>query len=299
VCPEGRPVELSSVGCDRVVTLVERQERPLAALIHDPAVANHPRLISAVRAAAGLGLENEQLHAALRARLDEVSASRRRILDAAEAERRRIERNLHDGAQQRLVSVSLTLGLALAQLERNPELSPRATATVSRALDELRRALDDLRDLARGIHPAILVQQGLLAAVTSLAEAAPLPVRVRISSLRYPPLTESIAYYVACEAVANAVRHAQASWVEVRVEARGLWLYVDVVDNGIGGTDIERGTGLRGLADRVAALGGRFEVKSPYDQGTCVHAELPCGPSVDTTAGQRSQRDPDGGSLCE
>jgi signal transduction histidine kinase len=274
VTPRGRPAALPGPESGRIVTLVEQRGRPLASIVHDPALADDRRLVDAVRAAARLGLENERLHAELRARLEEVRASRIRILEAGQAERQRIERNLHDGAQQRLISVALTLRTLVAQLQGGPDGEGEVRETVEIAMQELRQALADLRELARGIHPAVLVQQGLAAAATSLAEGAPLPVVVRIPDSRYPELVESTAYYVVCEAVANAARHSGATWVEVTAAECDGCLVVEVRDDGGGGADPRQGTGLQGLTDRASALGGRLEVEST-DRGTRVRAELP------------------------
>jgi signal transduction histidine kinase len=299
VTPDGQPFQLPAAGSGQMVTLVEQLERPLAALVHDPALADDPRLVDAVRAAARLELERERLHAELRTHLDELWASRRRIVEAADTERRRIERNLHDGAQQRLISVSFTLGLALAQLRGGPDRSADVSATITGAMAELRRGLDELRDLAHGIHPAILAQQGLREAVASLAEAAPLPVAVRIPADRYRPMVESVAYYVACEGLANAVRHARASRVQVTAHARAGWLVLEVTDDGAGNATTARNTGLRGLADRVAAVGGRFEVRSPAGAGTRLRAQLPLEAGPGPTAAPGAPMGDDGATPGE
>lgn len=206
--------------------------------------------------------------------LEEVRASRARIVEAADAERRRVERNLHDGAQQRLVSVSLSLRLAEMQLGSSP--NPELQTTLAEASKELQRALAELRELARGLHPALLTQQGLGAAVESLAEQAPLPVEVVAPPERYPVAIETTAYFVVCEALANVARYARASAVTVSVQHADGQLIVQVADDGIGGADPTSGSGLRGLADRVAALDGQLQISSPPGQGTRVRAELPC-----------------------
>lgn len=207
--------------------------------------------------------------------LEEVRASRARIVEAADAERRRVERNLHDGAQQRLVSLSLSLRLAEMQLESSP--NPELRTTLTEASAELQRALAELRELARGLHPSILTQQGLCAAVESLAEQAPLPVNVVIPPQRYPAAVETTAYFVVCEALANVARHARASAVTVSVQHVEGKLIVEIVDDGVGGANPTSGSGLSGLADRVAALDGRLQITSPPGQGTRVRAEMPCG----------------------
>jgi signal transduction histidine kinase len=270
---EGRPVQLPSQDAQRAVTLVQREGQPLAAMIHDQALADECELVQAVAAAARLGLENERLQAEVRAQLEEVRTSRARIVAAADAERRRVERDLHDGAQQRLVSLSLSLSLTKMQLETSPELR----AALDEASDELQRALSELRNLARGIHPAILTQQGLGAALESLAEQAPLPVTVVVPDKRYPTLVETTAYFMVCEALTNITKYAQASAARITMHQANDRLIVEITDDGIGGADPARGSGLRGLVDRVAALGGRLRVESPPGHGTCVRAELPCG----------------------
>jgi signal transduction histidine kinase len=273
ITPEGQQVQLPPAQSGRVVALVEQGGRPHAVIIHDPAVGDEHGLLEVVGAVARLGLENERLQAELLARLEEVRASRVRIVEAADAERRRIERNLHDGAQQRLISVAITLGQAQAQLERYRAQVPQQT--VRRAVVELRAALADIRELAHGIQPAVL-DLGLRAAVTSLAERAPLPVVVDVPACRYSQLIESTAYYIISEGIANAIKHAAASGVEVTVLECGERLIVRVDDDGIGGADPSAGTGLQGLADRAAALGGRMEMTSASGAGTHLEATLPC-----------------------
>lgn len=205
---------------------------------------------------------------------DEVRASRIRIVETADAERRRVERNLHDGAQQRLVSLSLLLRLAQMRLGAQP--NPELKATLGQASDELQGALTELRELARGLHPAILTQEGLGAAVQSLAEQAPLPVAVTVSPRRFSAAVEVTAYFIVCEALVNIAKYAQASAATVSIEYTDRRLSIEVADDGIGGADPDSGSGLGGLADRVAALGGELYVNSPTGGGTRVRAELPC-----------------------
>jgi len=271
---EGDPVQLPGRDSRRMVTLVEREGVPLAAMIHDPALADERELVQAAAAAARLGLENEQLHAQVRAQLEEVRASRARIVEAGDAERRRVERNLHDGAQQRLVS--LALALRLAQVQLGPDANPESQASLAQASKELQVALSELRELSRGIHPAILTQQGLAGAVESLAQQAPLPVEVAVACRRYPPTVEATAYFVVCEALTNVAKYAHADVATVAVEQANGRLIVEVTDDGVGGADPTVGSGLGGLADRVAALGGVLQLDSPPGQGTRVRAELPC-----------------------
>lgn len=270
----GQPVELPADGDPRVATFVENDGRRVGALIHDRSLRDDPELVGAVSAAARLALDNERLRAELRARVDELGASRARIVEATDAERRRVERNLHDGAQQRLVSVSLTLGLAESKITTDP-------ATAQRMLEEarggLRAALQELRELSQGIHPGILSERGLGPALQELAYGAPLPVRLAVANeQRLPEPVEAAAYYVVAEALTNVAKYASASAVTVSVDRRDGSAVVEVADDGVGGADAARGSGLRGLADRVEALGGTLDVESPRGAGTRLRAEIPC-----------------------
>jgi signal transduction histidine kinase len=255
------------------VTVLEREGNRLAALTHDRALAEEePELIEAVGAAASLALENARLQAELRAQLAEVRASRMRIIAAGDAERRRIERDLHDGAQQRLLGIRLALQLAHGKLAVGgaplDELLAQADAEVVGALEELRA-------LARGIHPAILTDDGLAPALAALARRTPLPVDLSVCSERLPPGVEATAYFVAAEALANVVKHAAASRATVAVARTNGTVAVEVTDDGRGGAD-PAGTGLRGLRDRVEALDGRLHVESPAAGGSRVTAAIPC-----------------------
>jgi PAS domain S-box-containing protein len=217
--------------------------------------------------------EVHRLNAELRARLEDLAASRARIVTAGDVERRRLERNLHDGAQQRLVSISLSLRLALAKLESD---SVAARAILADAGDELTVALGELRELARGLHPAVLADRGLGAAVEMLARRAPVAVEIdEISHERLPEPVEAAAYYVIAEALTNIAKYARASTARVRVAPTGTGVVVEVSDDGIGGADPVNGSGLRGLADRVEALGGALQVHSPAGGGTSLRAEIP------------------------
>jgi PAS domain S-box-containing protein len=202
----------------------------------------------------------------------ELQASRARIVEAGDAERRRLERNLHDGAQQRLVSLSLAMRLAQAKLATNPAM---AKQLLDGAANELTQALEELRELARGLHPAVLTERGLEAALESLAARAPVPVYVETPPHRLPDSVEAAAYYVVSEALANVAKYARASEVDVQVGQQNGRVVVEVRDDGVGGADPATGTGLRGLADRVAALDGRLEVESPTGGGTRIRAEIP------------------------
>jgi signal transduction histidine kinase len=272
---DGRPVALPEPGSGRAVTEVEREGIRVGAIIHDAALGDEPGLVRAVAASAALALENERLEAELRARLDELQSSRSRLVEVSMFERRRLERDLHDGAQQRLVALSLQLGLAKRRLEEGEDAA--AGLMLDAARDELARALEELRELARGIHPAVLTDRGLEPALEALAERAPLPVSLdQMPAERLPAPVEAAAYFVVAEALTNVVKYAEASTAAVRIRRNGSYAVVEVHDDGVGGADPAIGTGLRGLADRLAALDGRLEVHSPPGEGTTVRAEVPC-----------------------
>jgi signal transduction histidine kinase len=270
----GRPVSLPTPGSRRAVTVLESDGEPLAALVHDPSLREDERLLDAAGAAARLALENARLQAELRAQLAQVQESRARIVAAGDDQRRRIERDIHDGAQQRLVA--LALELRAAQKRLGGELDPELDNVLADAVDELQLAVGELRELARGVHPAILTEEGLAAALESLADRTPIPVRiVTAPSDRLPSEIEGAAYFVACEALANAVKHAEATSVTIRASRRNGTLVVEVADDGVGGARVNGGSGLRGLSDRVEAHGGRLRIESPPGGGTRVIGELP------------------------
>jgi signal transduction histidine kinase len=270
----GRPVELPPGGGDRAFTILRHDGDPVAALVHDAALGDEHELVQAVAATARLTIQNQRLQAEVRAQLEEVRASRARIVAFGDAERRRVERNLHDGAQQRLVNLSLALGIARSQVPTTSD--GELAAALDEAAAELRLALTELRELARGIHPVILSEAGLGPALASLAERSPIPADVVTAPPgRLPARVEETAYYVASEALTNAAKHAHATAVTISARQCGSGLVVEIGDDGVGGAD-PNGSGLRGLADRVAALDGRLRVHSPTGEGTCVTAELPC-----------------------
>jgi signal transduction histidine kinase len=271
----GTPFRMPRVGDSQVVTVVEREGRRIAALVHDRAVTDDESLVRAVAAAAGLQLENERLQAELRSQLEEVRASRARIVEATQDERRRIERNLHDGTQQRLVSIAMTLGLADAKIATDAEAARRLIAEAS---GDLLTALEELRELSQGIHPGILTERGLGKAVDELALRMHLPVEVDVGlSERLPTPVETAAYYVICEALTNVAKHSGASRARVGVGRDDGRALIAIFDDGRGGADMSHGSGLRGLRDRVEALGGRFVVESPLGEGTVIRAQIPCG----------------------
>jgi signal transduction histidine kinase len=270
VDPDGQAVSLpDSADRGRAVARLERDGEILAALVYDPAIElEDPGRVEAVGSVARLALENERLAAQVRAQLEEVRASRARIVEAADAERRRIERDLHDGAQQRLVALAMRLDQARAG-------SSEATALIDATTAELLTAVREVRDLARGLHPTILSDSGLAAAVEALAERTPFPVTSSIADERFPPEVEVAAYYVIAEALTNVARHADATEARIDVTAQDDRLFVRVADNGRGGADPGSGSGLRGLADRVAAIGGSLDVNSPAGEGTVLTTTLP------------------------
>jgi signal transduction histidine kinase len=234
-----------------------------------------PGLVAAVGSAARLALENERLQAEVRASLEEVRASRARILEAADAGRRRLERDIHDGAQQRLVALGLAIRLARDQAATHGDNG--LVTDLEGAATQLQQAMRELRELARGIHPAVLSRAGIGPALRVLAEVSPIPVEIaNVPAGRYSDAVEAGVYFVVSEALTNAAKHSGAQRVEVSVRRDGDKLCVDVSDDGAGGAKPSGGSGLVGMADRVAVLGGRIEVSSPSGAGTLVHAEIPC-----------------------
>jgi signal transduction histidine kinase len=270
----GRPAALPRDDPQRAATLVERDGRRVAAIVHEEVLSNDPELLRAVSAAAALALENARLQAELRARLEELEASRARSFEAADLERKRIERNLHDATQQRLTSVALALGLAESRLASDPRA---ARESIAQAKQALAAALAELRDLSRDIHPSVLTEGGLRPALEDLAYTTPLPVRIAADlNGRLPEHVEATAYYVIAEALTNVAKHADASRAVVTIGRENERLAVSVRDDGVGGAAPGDGSGLRGLADRVGALGGTFEVESDDDRGTEIRAWIPC-----------------------
>ena len=268
---DGRPIDIDSRG--RAITLIERKGELVAALLHDPSLQDEPELLAAVTAAAGIAVENGRLEAELRARLEELKGSRARVIEAGQKERQRLERNLHDGAQQRLIALSLQLSL----LEQRLGDQPDATARLDDARHEIALSLEELRAVARGIHPAVLSGHGLAVALESLAGHADVPVQLAVEiDGRLPEPVEVAAYYVVAESLTNITKHARATDASVGVARMNGDLVVEIVDDGIGGADTEHGSGIRGLADRVEALGGRLRVWTPVGGGTRVKAEIPC-----------------------
>ena len=271
---EGCPVEMPRDDDPaRAWTEVGLEGRRVGAIVHDISLCQDPETLRSVAAAAGLAMEHERLQAQLRARVEELRASRARIVEAGTHERRRLERNLHDGAQQRLVALSLTLRLAQGKLRKDPD---HADTLLTAAQQELDLALGELRELARGIHPAILSDRGLGAALEALAGRAPIPVTLdELPRDRLPEAIEAAAYFVVAEALTNVVKYAHASQATVRVARYNGSAIVEVADDGVGGADPGRGSGLNGLADRISALDGRMRIESPAGAGTTLRAEIP------------------------
>ena len=288
VDPSGEPVRVDQPGDGRVVAPVEHDGERIAVIVHADALTTEPELVDAVVASAALVIENQRLHAAARARLAEVRASRRRIVEAADAERRRIERDLHDGAQQRLLSVALAIRLIRVQL---PGASAEELAElVAEASAELATGIEELRELARGVYPAALADGGLGAALGSLAERSPVPVTITaVPGVRLPEAVEHACYFTVSELLANAAKHAGATHVDLDVRLTGGSLVLQVRDDGTGGAD-PAGSGLRGLADRVASPGGLLTVHSPAGAGTRAVATFPLDHRV-----VRVAQDPDAG----
>jgi signal transduction histidine kinase len=264
----GHPVEVSGVGW----TEVELQGRRIAAIAHNPALHEEPQLVRAAGAAAALALENQRLAAELRARIEDLRASRARLVEAGDNERRRLERDLHDGAQSRLVALALKLKLARMNVADESE----AATLLDESSSELQASLDELRELARGLHPVVLTDRGLTAAVRILADRAPVPVEIEaLPAERLPPPVEIAVYFVVAEALTNVAKYARATAATVSITAGGGRVAVAVADDGVGGADVAGGSGLRGLSDRVAALDGRLVLDSPPGEGTRLRAEIP------------------------
>jgi signal transduction histidine kinase len=262
-----------SPGPGRAVAPVERNGRKVAAIVYDASLDDDPELVEAASAATGVALENQHLLAEAESRLEELKASRERIVAAGDAERRRLERNLHDGAQQRLVAIALQLRL----LQNRVGDDPSAAEIVTSASEELSESLAELRELARGLHPAVL-EHGLVGALEALASRSAVATTVSCEiPRRLPEQVELAAYFVASEALTNVAKYSHAKHATVRAWRADGHAGIEIADDGIGGADQARGSGLRGLADRVEALDGRLSVVSPAGAGTTVTAELPCG----------------------
>jgi signal transduction histidine kinase len=246
----------------------------LAAIVHDAELDATPELVTAAASAAALAIDNERLKAELRARVEELRVSRLRIVEAADDARRRIERDLHDGAQQQLVSLALDLRMLKARLSDSG-----LAGTVDQIGNKLAVALAELREFARGIHPAFLSERGVGAAVDALVARAPLNIEADVAlHERLPAAVEAAAYFVIAEGLTNVVRYGETTRATVAVRRVGGEVEVVVADDGVGGATLEGGTGLRGLNDRLAVLDGSLVLSSPAGGGTRLEARIPIDP---------------------
>jgi signal transduction histidine kinase len=268
----GQPVDPGRLGPGRAMTTLAAAGD--AVLVHDQGLEQEPQLVRLTASAASMALEHSRLQAEVQAQLEQVRASRARIVEAGDAERRKLERDLHDGAQQRLVTLSLALGMAR---DRAKGADPDLESLIASASKEAREALLELRELARGIHPAVLTETGLAGAVQALAERSPVATAITcVPPGRFPAAIEATAYFVVSEALANVAKHAQADAAKVAIRQPPGRLVVQVTDDGRGGARYEGGSGLRGLADRVASVGGVLRIDSPPGSGTRLEADIPC-----------------------
>ena len=270
----GRDYDLPEDDPARAIHAVARDGECIAAIIYDASLSDAEEHVQAVGAAASLALVNERLEAELRAKVDELRRSRERMLRIGLEERRRLERDLHDGAQQRLVSMALNIRIARSKLNEDPLAADELLQTAGHELDS---ALEELRELARGIHPAVLTDRGLATALETLASRAPVPVELAdLPDERLPEAVELAAYFVVAEGLTNVAKYANASHATVGVARENGRLVVEVADDGVGGADPESGSGLRGLADRLAVLEGRLDIDSERGRGTTLRAQIPC-----------------------
>jgi signal transduction histidine kinase len=268
-----QPTALPSAESGQAVTILERAGATIAAIVHDPVLLEDPAFASTVAGAMRLAVENDRLHSEVDSQIEEVKASRARVVAAGDAERKRVERDLHDGAQQRLVA--LTLSLQEAQLQLGDRLDPAARMSLEQASHNADAALRELRDLARGIHPLVLTQAGLEPAVASLVVRSGLEIDLQVEPGRYASPLETTVYFLVSEALANMTKHANAASAHVHIHWSDGYLTVDVLDDGIGGADPAAGTGLRGIADRLAAVDGTLEVSGVAPHGTRLLARIP------------------------
>lgn len=267
----GVPQALPDGSTGRASMVLERHGTPVGALVFDEALQDQPQLLAAVRSATSLALENQQMEQQLREQIIEVRRSRERIVTAGDSRRRQLERDLHDGAQQRLVAVSMEL----ARAQRTTD-SREVQILVGQARAELLDALDELRELARGVYPPSLRERGLAGSLTALAERSSLPMELDLRTGNgLPAHVELAAYFICAEAVTNATKYAKAAWVRICIDGTETELRMEIVDNGIGGARPGPDGGLLGIADRAAALGGSLLIDSPEGRGTTIRAVLP------------------------
>jgi signal transduction histidine kinase len=267
---EGRTLALPESGSGRSMTVLEHQGQLVAALLHDPAVLDDPGLVQGVASAAQLAAANARLRADVQAQVEELTASRRRLLEAADEQRRLLERRLHDGAAARLRELAVIL-----RHSESFATSERTRAQIAHAQDQLSHTLEDLNRLATGLHPRALAGQGLQNALAELARDVPIPVDLEVTSAQLPPRINAAVYFICAEALTNTAKHAAASRATVRVSPVDSRLNVEVTDDGIGGAELSRGSGLNGLADRIETLGGALQIESPPGRGTRLAAEIP------------------------
>ena len=267
----GAPVSIERPG--RAITPVEYESRKIGLIAHDPKLLERPEFLTVFVPMMRIAMERDRLHRDLNAKIDQLHASRQRLVEASEAERRRLERNLHDGAQQRLVVALLGVRTVEQRLADDEVLAAIARG----AREELEAAIEDLRELARGLHPPLLAREGLAAAVRAGADRASLPIELDVQlDAKLPDALEAAAYYVCAEAVTNAVKHAQATQVWMRIAQENSALTVEVRDDGVGGAQLDSdGTGLEGMRDRVDALDGTLTIDSPPGEGTRLVAVFP------------------------
>jgi signal transduction histidine kinase len=271
---DGRPAR-SAPGPQRTSTTVDQDGRVVAVLDHDQALLNEPELLDAAVAASRLALHNARLTAQVRAQLDELQRSRTRLVLAVDQERRRLERDLHDGVQQQLLTVALALGRLRRQVASAGH--DQLGLSLERTRQDLEHAIDELRRFARGIHPQVLTDRGVPAALEALAQRAPLPITIDTELGRLPSAVESTLYLVAAEAVTNTIRHGDATHIRIHARCDDGHASLDISDDGRGGAQTSGGSGLQGLEDRVAALGGTIRLDSPRGRGTRLHVDLPLG----------------------
>jgi signal transduction histidine kinase len=269
---QGRALTPPQPGSGRSMTVLEREGQPVAALVHDPAVLEDPGLLEAVTAAAQLAAANARLRAEVQARMEELAASRRRILQARDEERRRLERRLHDGAEARLGELAVVL-----RRGQRSATDQQTKDQIAQAEEQLRQTLEDLGQLAHGLHPRVLSEEGLEGALAALVRDFPVPVALKVTTAQLPPGLAAAAYFVCAEALVNVAKHAAAARVAVTVSASQDRLRVEIADDGLGGADPGRGSGLRGLADRVETFGGTLQLESTPGHGTRLAVEIPLG----------------------
>jgi signal transduction histidine kinase len=272
---DGRPVALPATGSDRAAVEVVLGDRRIGAIIYDATLIADPGLVRAAGSVMRLVLDNERLAAELRASRERVLASRARIVQAADNERRRIARDLHDGLQARLV----LLAVRAYSIGADPTASPSVHSEATDLNAALQAAITELRELVQGVMPAALTERGLYAAAQELADRAPIPIELTIDpdGAPLPPPVETTGYFVLSEALANALKHSHAHELIVRLAQTNGALRIEICDDGVGGASPPGGSGMRGMADRVEAIGGRLTIDSPAGRGTSVVAELPCG----------------------